>query len=151
MKVKDKEKLNNPLKGWKIPNAISSMVLHTVHWPLSTYVALHNLNVTTESVNLDLECNRIVLDMYWPLPGCMALPRNELWKHGVDEAAADRSQGPHSVILHYSCIFLVSLSLLSAGQGMHQIRTALPAPIETISPTHCTSLHTALCTLNCTL
>ena len=26
MKVKDKEKLNNPLKGWRILSAISSMV-----------------------------------------------------------------------------------------------------------------------------
>ena len=32
MKVKDKEKLNNPLKGWQILSAISSMVFHTVHW-----------------------------------------------------------------------------------------------------------------------
>ena len=30
MKVKDKEKLNNPLKGWQILSAISSMVFHTV-------------------------------------------------------------------------------------------------------------------------
>ena len=32
MKVKDKEKLNNPLKGWRILSAISSMVFHTVQW-----------------------------------------------------------------------------------------------------------------------
>ena len=32
MKVKDKEKLNNPLKGWRILSTISSMVFHTVHW-----------------------------------------------------------------------------------------------------------------------
>ena len=32
MKVKDKEKFNNPLKGWQILSAISSMVFHTVHW-----------------------------------------------------------------------------------------------------------------------
>ena len=31
MKVKDEEKLNNPLKGWQILSAISSMVFHTVH------------------------------------------------------------------------------------------------------------------------
>ena len=30
MKVKDKERLKNPLKGW--PSYISSMVFHTVHW-----------------------------------------------------------------------------------------------------------------------
>ena len=30
MKVKYKEKLTNPLKGWRIPSAISSMVFHTV-------------------------------------------------------------------------------------------------------------------------
>ena len=30
MKLKDKEKLNNPLKGWQILSAISSMVFHTV-------------------------------------------------------------------------------------------------------------------------
>ena len=34
--------------------------------------------------------------MYLPLPGCVALHQNELWKHGADEAAADRSQGSHS-------------------------------------------------------
>ena len=32
MKVKDKEKFNNPLKGWRILSAISSMVFHTVQW-----------------------------------------------------------------------------------------------------------------------
>ena len=32
MEVKDKEKLNIPLKGWKILSAISSMVFHTVQW-----------------------------------------------------------------------------------------------------------------------
>ena len=32
MKVKDKEKLNNPLKGWQILSSISSVVFHTVHW-----------------------------------------------------------------------------------------------------------------------
>ena len=31
MKVKDKEKLNNPLEGWRNLSAISSMVFHTVH------------------------------------------------------------------------------------------------------------------------
>ena len=30
MKVKDKEKLNDPLEGWQILSAISSMVFHTV-------------------------------------------------------------------------------------------------------------------------
>ena len=30
MEVKDKEKLNIPLKGWKILSAISLMVFHTV-------------------------------------------------------------------------------------------------------------------------
>ena len=31
MKVKDKEKMNNPLKGSQIISAISSMVFHTMH------------------------------------------------------------------------------------------------------------------------
>ena len=31
MNVKDKEKLNNPMKGWQILNAISLMVFCTVH------------------------------------------------------------------------------------------------------------------------
>ena len=36
MKVKDKENLNDPLQGWQILSAISSMAFHTVHWgPLS--------------------------------------------------------------------------------------------------------------------
>ena len=30
MKAKDKEKFNNPLKGWQILSAISSMVFHTL-------------------------------------------------------------------------------------------------------------------------
>ena len=34
--------------------------------------------------------------MYLPLHGCVALHPNELWKHSVVEAAADRSQGSHS-------------------------------------------------------
>ena len=34
--------------------------------------------------------------MYLPLHGFVALHQNELWKHGADEAAADRSQGSHS-------------------------------------------------------
>ena len=38
MKVKDKENFNNPLKGWRILSAISSMVFHTVQWScLSVY------------------------------------------------------------------------------------------------------------------
>ena len=40
--------------------------------------------------------------MYLPLPGCVALRQNELWKHGADEAAADRRQGPHSVVGEHS-------------------------------------------------
>ena len=52
--------------------------------------------VTTESVNLDLEWNGIFLDMYLPLPGCVALPQNAFWKQGADEAAADRSPCSHS-------------------------------------------------------
>ena len=32
MKVKDKEKLNNPLNGWQTLSAISSIVFHTVDW-----------------------------------------------------------------------------------------------------------------------
>ena len=32
MKVEDKEKLNDPTKGWQIVSAISSMVFHTVQW-----------------------------------------------------------------------------------------------------------------------
>ena len=34
--------------------------------------------------------------MNLPLPDCVALHQNELWKHGADDAAADRSQGSHS-------------------------------------------------------
>ena len=55
------------------------------------------LYFTTEFVNLDLKWNGIFLDIYLPLPGCVARPQNELWKNGADEAAADRSQGSHSV------------------------------------------------------
>ena len=55
--------------------------------------------MTTESVNLDLEWNGMFPDMYLPLPGCVALPQNVLWKHGADEAAAVRSQCSHSVMV----------------------------------------------------
>ena len=61
------------------------------------------LYVTTEYVNLDLEWNGLFLDMYSPLPGCVAVPQNELWKHCADEAAADRSQGSHSDLPSYLC------------------------------------------------
>jgi hypothetical protein len=37
MKVKDKEKLNNPLKDWQILSSISSMVFHTVQCSVSPY------------------------------------------------------------------------------------------------------------------
>ena len=37
--------------------------------------------------------------MYLPLPGCVALHQNELWKHGADEAASDRSQGSNSAYI----------------------------------------------------
>ena len=39
MKVKDKEKLNNPLKGWRILSAISSMVFHTVQWEILDFLS----------------------------------------------------------------------------------------------------------------
>ena len=44
MKVKGKDKLNNPLKGWQIVSAISLMVFHTEHWYHSFLVYL-TLNV----------------------------------------------------------------------------------------------------------
>ena len=54
------------------------------------------LSVTTELVNLDLEMGQMSLAICLPLPGCVALSQNGLWKHGADEAVADRSQGSHS-------------------------------------------------------
>ena len=44
MKVKDKEKLNNPLKGWQILSAISSMVFHTVYWIIVEELTNKNVN-----------------------------------------------------------------------------------------------------------
>ena len=42
--------------------------------------------------------------MYLHLPGCVALHQNGLWKHGADEAAADRSRGSHSAeVTSQSC------------------------------------------------
>ena len=38
VKVKDKEQLNNPMKGCQILNAISSLVFHTVHWSNLCYI-----------------------------------------------------------------------------------------------------------------
>ena len=40
--------------------------------------------------------DRIFFAICFPLPARVALPQNGLWKHGADEAAADRSQGSHS-------------------------------------------------------
>ena len=42
---------------------------------------------------MDLE---IFHAMHLPLPGCVALHQNHLWKHGAGEAAAYRSQGSYS-------------------------------------------------------
>ena len=58
--------------------------------------------------------------MYLPLPGCVALCQNELWKNGADEAAADRSQGSHSAhhVSHVTCHFFILtewISLLLEG------------------------------------
>ena len=41
--MKDKEKLNNPIKGWGGLSAISSMVFHTVQWgQVSTWSVYYN-------------------------------------------------------------------------------------------------------------
>ena len=45
MKVKDKEKLNNPLKSRQILSAISSMVFHTVPWGFARKI---NLDTTVK-------------------------------------------------------------------------------------------------------
>ena len=45
MKVKYKEKLNYPLKGWQILSAISSMYFHTVHWVLHHHEGFINLQL----------------------------------------------------------------------------------------------------------
>ena len=49
MEVKGREMLNNPLKCWKIQNAIFSMVFHTVDWKASSgglWVQLLDTNKT---------------------------------------------------------------------------------------------------------
>ena len=46
---------------------------------------------------LDLEIGQNIPCFVFSLPGCVALHHNELWKHVADEAAADWSQGSHSV------------------------------------------------------
>ena len=43
MKLKDKEKLNNPLKSRQILSSISSMVFHTVQWNTEKDVELQLL------------------------------------------------------------------------------------------------------------
>ncbi len=48
--------------------------------------------------------------IYFSLPDWVALPPNGLLKHGDDEAAADRSQGPRSVNL--SCVLVKISSFL---------------------------------------
>ena len=61
---------------------------------ISVYLALHDnkvLSVTTESVELALEMGQNII--------CYVLASLAVWlcKHGAGEAAADRSQGSHSV------------------------------------------------------
>ena len=55
--------------------------------------------------------------MHLPLPGCVALHQNELWKHGADEAAADRSHGSHSehikLLKNFSNIVLNGVKIIS--------------------------------------
>ena len=66
---------------------------------LSVYLALYGnevLSITTESVKWTQKWNRIFFAIYLPLPGCVALPENKLWKHDAGEAAAHRSQQSHS-------------------------------------------------------
>ena len=48
------------------------------------------------SVTTELETGQMFLAICLPLLGCEPLPQNGLWKHGADEAVADRSQGSHS-------------------------------------------------------
>ena len=57
------------------------------------FLLLQNLSTWT------YKYDRIFPAIYLPLPGqpgCVALHEHELWKHGADEAAADRRQQSHS-------------------------------------------------------
>ena len=55
MKVKDKEKLNIPLKGWQVLSAIFSMIFHTVQcMPTSKVWILPNWQLTGPTVLLKL-------------------------------------------------------------------------------------------------
>jgi hypothetical protein len=48
MEVKDKEKFNIPLKGWKILSAISSMVFPTVHCQYFFYAIKNRIGRTPQ-------------------------------------------------------------------------------------------------------
>ena len=60
LKVKDKEKLNNPTKGWQILSTISSMVFHTVQWANSLLIIQNHNKNTNIYPFLDLPAKK------WP-------------------------------------------------------------------------------------
>ena len=53
MKVKDKEKLNNPMKGWQILSAISSMVFHKVDWETKELGEFGELGVASNFAGIE--------------------------------------------------------------------------------------------------
>ena len=65
---------------------------------------------------VDLKEDRIFLATYFPLPGCVNLHQNELWKHGADRAAADSSQVSHSEDW---------IVLVCCGEGFHRCLPSL--------------------------
>ena len=96
MKVKDKEKLNNPLKGWQILSAISSMVFHTVHCATQTL------------------CHCIQIETFWHpdilQPRHFATPVILKPRHFATEALS------YSTIYSNSCDFGTAHASLAFGQ-----------------------------------
>ena len=75
----------------------------------------HHKHIASETQSHNKWSHQIFFAIYMPLPGCVALPENGLWNHGAGEAAADRSQGSHSVsdIWHETCNIFSKFQLSS--------------------------------------
>ena len=54
------------------------------------------LSVILKAVNFDLELLLVIPSSFLPVPGSVALHKDELWCYGSGGAAADRSQASRS-------------------------------------------------------
>ena len=84
-----------PRDGCVRPGSNTSMT--TFDLCLPSTACQHSVVCYYRISNLDFKMRKNIICHYLPLPSCVALPQNGLWKYGDGEAAADKSQGSHSV------------------------------------------------------